>query len=247
MRDLLPAEWMKAWAGRTWLICAASGSFMSLLASLGYASDTDKKITEQHMDLATITNDSVRAWMMTFLFASLFGAIFVVREYTAGTIGRSVLLSGTRTRLFAAKALVGTAMGALSGLLAVALAFAATYGALASNGHNPEITRETWLIAAGIFVCNVLAGPWGVLFGWIIRHQVGAVTTLLALTLIVDPALQRLVPDVGKFLMTIAMSSVYRDGKPELLSEPIAFLVIAGWLAAAWFGARKLFLTRDIT
>ncbi len=57
----------------------------------------------------------------------------------------------------------------------------------------------------------------------------------------------RLIPEVGKFLMTIAMSSVFRDGKPELLSEPVAFLVIGGWLAIAWFGARKLFLTRDIT
>ncbi|KOT80914.1 hypothetical protein ADK70_27070 [Streptomyces rimosus subsp. pseudoverticillatus] len=247
MRDLLSAEWMKAWVGRTWLVLAGSGAFMSLLASLGYASEPDKKITEQHMGLTTITNDSVRAWMMTFLFAALFGAIFVTREYTSGTIGRSVLLGGTRSRLFAAKALVGTAIGALSGLLAVALALGVTWGTLATSGHDPEITRETWLIAAGVFACNVLAGPWGVLLGWIIRHQVGAVVALIALTLLVDPALVRLIPEVGKFLMTIAMSSVYRDGKPELLSEPVAFLVIGGWLAIAWFGARKLFLTRDIT
>ncbi|GAA3800572.1 ABC transporter permease subunit [Streptomyces coacervatus] len=247
MRDLLSAEWMKAWTGRTWLIIAASGAFMCLLASLGYTSGIDKKITEQHMDLSTVTDDSVRAWMMTLLFASLFGAVFVTREYTAGTIGRSVLLSGSRARLFTAKALVGTAMGALSGLLAVALAFATTWGALAASGHSPEITRETWLIAAGILACNVFAGPWGVLLGWIIRHQVGAVVTLLALTLLVDPALQQLAPDVAKFLLTIAMSSVYRDAKPDLLPEPIAVVVIAGWLAAAWFGARKLFLARDIT
>jgi hypothetical protein len=97
----------------------------------------------------------------------------------------------------------------------------------------------------GVFLVSALGAPWGVLLGWIIRSQVAAVATLLGLTLIVDEALLRVLPAVGKFTMTIAMSSVYRDGKPELLSIPVALAVITGWLAVAGFAARKLFLTRD--
>jgi ABC-2 type transport system permease protein len=54
------------------------------------------------------------------------------------------------------------------------------------------------------------------------------------------------VPAVGRFTMTIAMSAVYRDGKPELLPIPAASLVIAAWLAVAGLLAFQLVRTRDV-
>lgn len=98
-----------------------------------------------------------------------------------------------------------------------------------------------------MFACNVLAAPWGVFIGWIVRHQIGAVGALMALTLLLDPALQRLVPDVAKYLLTIAMSSVYRDVHTDLFSPGTALLVIAGWLGVAGLAAHRLFRSRDIT
>ncbi|BFO21399.1 hypothetical protein SHKM778_77870 [Streptomyces sp. KM77-8] len=98
----------------------------------------------------------------------------------------------------------------------------------------------------GVFTVTLLAAPWGVLLGWIIRHQVVLVAVLLGQALLIDESLLRLVPSVGRFMLTIAMSSVYRDGKPELLSVPVALLVIAVWLAVAGVVARRVVLRRDV-
>ena len=61
-----------------------------------------------------------------------------------------------------------------------------------------------------------------------------------------DPGLQALAPVPAQYLMTVAMSSVYRDVGHQLLPVPLALLVIAGWLVAAWVLGRRLFDTRDV-
>ncbi|GCD44724.1 ABC transporter permease [Streptomyces paromomycinus] len=246
MSSVIAGEWRKAWTGRAWWVPAAIGIFMSLLASLGFATQGDQLLTEGKTTATAVTGDIVRQWMMMLLFSSLLGAVLTSREYATGTITRSVLLSGSRKRLFSAKLVVATVMGVLYGLLAVGLAVASSWGMMARFGREPEWTQETWLIVLGVFLCTALSAPWGTFLGWIIRNQIGAVGTLMALTLLLEPALQRLFPAGAKYLLTIAMSSVYRDGKPELLSEPIALVVIAGWLAVAWLIARKLFTSRDV-
>ncbi|MEY9997765.1 ABC-2 type transport system permease protein [Streptomyces sp. V4I8] len=247
MREWLLGEWTKAWSGRTWAVLVSIAVFMSLLSGLSYAAQGDKMVSAGKTDVAAVTNDVVRASMTTFLFASLFGALLVTREYSSGSISRSVLLIGGRDRLFLAKLVVAAAVGALFGLFAVLLATVSSWVMLAGYGYSSEWTSETWLIALGVFACNVLAAPWGVFVGWIVRHQIGAVGALMALTLLVDPALKRLVPDEAKYLLTVAMSSVYRDGAADLLSPQTALLVIAGWLAAAGYAAHKLLHSRDIT
>jgi len=247
MRDLVAAEWRKAWTGRSWLVLLCCGTFMCLITSFGYASQGNQGIELGTASAASVTGDVVRSWMMMLLFAALFGAVVVGREFSAGTIGRSVLLSGGRARLFGAKLAVGTALGALSGLLAVALGLLSAWGTLSAYGRTPQWTGSNWLTVVGVFLCSLLAAPWGVFIGWLCRNQLASVATVLGLTLLVEPALQRLVPPVGKYLMTIAMSSVYRDPHTDLLSEPVALLVIAAWLVAAGLAARALVLSRDIS
>ncbi|WP_329196458.1 MULTISPECIES: ABC transporter permease [unclassified Streptomyces] len=246
MRNLVPGEWMKAWTGRTWLVLASAGIFMSLITCFGYASQGDGDIALGTTTASAVTDDMVQAWMMTFLMSAVFGALLVTREYSSGAIARSVLLSGGRLRLLSAKALVATAVGVLGGLLAVALAALCAFLLPARFGFSADWTGHTTRIALGVLTVNALAAPWGALLGWIIRSQLATVVTVMALTLLVEPGLQELAPQVAKYLPTIAMSSVYLDGKPELLSVPLALLVLAGWLAAAGTAARRLLLSRDV-
>ncbi|MGW6542734.1 ABC transporter permease [Streptomyces massasporeus] len=246
MRNVVAAEWSKAWTGRAWWTLAVIGVFLGFLASTGYVAQADESIARGQETIETVTDQVVRSWFMLLLFSALFGAIFVTKEYNSGAIARSVLLSGGRRRLLGAKLLVGTGMGVVFALLAAGLAAASPQVFLSTTEHQPVWTGETTLTLVGVFVVTVLGAPWGVLLGWIIRNQTATVAVLLGLTLFVDEALLRLLPAVGKFTMTIAMSSVYRDGKPELLSVPLALVVIGAWLAAAGFAARKLLLTRDV-
>ena len=246
MTDALRGEWLKARSGRAWIVLLVSGVYMSVMTSFGYGSEGDKALDQGSADLAAVTDDVVRAWMMTFLFAALYGAVVVTREYGSGSISRSVLVTG-RARLFGAKLAVGALMGALSGAVAVVCSVLSAWGVLAVYGRDFAWTQETTLIAAGVFVCNVLAAPWGVFLGWIIRHQIASVVTVMGLTLLVDPGLQQLAPKASGYLFTIAMSSVYRDVGHTLLSPQAALLVIAGWLAAAGFAAYRLLRVRDLT
>ncbi|MFI2431560.1 ABC transporter permease [Streptomyces sp. NPDC018693] len=246
MRNVLAGEWMKAWTGRTWLILAATGIFMSLLTSFGYASQGDEAVTLGRTTTAAVTDDMAQAWMMTFLMSAVFGGILVTREYHSGAIARSVLLSGGRLRLLSAKALVAAAVGLLNGLLAAGLAVLCAFTIPGHFGYSTDWTGHTTRIVLGVVTVNVLAAPWGALLGWIIRSQLATVVTVIALTLLVEPGLQQIAPKPAAYLPTIAMSSVYLDGKPELLSVPLALLVLAGWLAAAGTAARKLLLSRDV-
>ncbi|MGW0184971.1 ABC transporter permease [Streptomyces sp. NPDC003362] len=246
MRNVIAAEWRKAWTGSAWWLLPLCGVFLSVLASSGYAAQAEEQLAARQTDLVTVTDEMVRSWFMLLLFSALFGAVLVTREFGSGAIHRSVLLGGTRDRLFAAKLIVGTAMGVLYAALAAGLAAAGPYVFLPGIGESPEWSGDTTLTLLGVFTVTVLGAPWGVLLGWVLRHQVAAVGTLLVLTLLVDESLLRLVPDAGRFTMTIAMSSVYRDGKPELLSVPVALLVIGGWLALAGFVGRRLFTRRDL-
>ncbi|WP_328861970.1 ABC transporter permease [Streptomyces sp. NBC_00306] len=247
MREVLNAEWLKAWSGRTWWIMAALAVFMGLLGSSGAAAVADQQMDSGATDAAAATAELIRSWFSVLLASVLFGALFVSREYNTGAINRSVLLCGSRTRLLAAKTIVGTAMGLIFALLAAGLAPLSLWGFFTLFGMDVQWSGEATLTLLGVFTVAALAAPWGVLLGWIIRNQAASVTLVLVVTLFVDETLFRVLPAVGKFTMGIAMGAVYRDAKPEMLSIPLALLVIAGWLALAGYSARRLLATRDIT
>ncbi|MFF4426713.1 ABC transporter permease [Streptomyces sp. NPDC001549] len=246
MREVLNAEWLKAWSGRTWWIMGALGVFLGLLGSSGAAAVADQQIDSGATDAAAATAELIRSWFSVLLASVLFGALFVSREYNTGAISRSVLLCGSRTRLLAAKTIVGTAMGVVFALLAAVLAPISLWGFFTLFGMDVQWSGEATLTLLGVFAVVTLAVPWGVLLGWIIRNQAASVTLVLVVTLFVDETLFRVLPAVGKFTMGIAMGAVYRDAKPEMLSIPLALLVIAGWLVLAGWAARRLLVTRDV-
>lgn len=246
MRRLLAAEWRKLWIGRGFPGMAVISVALGTLAGIGFVNEAQRQLAAGVIDVRAVTDQLVRSWFLTLLFAALFGAIYVTREFGSGAVGRSVLLSGGRARLFLAKLIAGTGAGALFGLLAAGLAAVSPWVFLAPTDYRPEWTAETSLTLVGVFTVTLLGAPWGVLLGWIIRNQAAAVGVLLGLTLLVDESLLRLVPTIGRFTMTIAMSAVYRDGKPELLPVPVASVVIAGWLVLAGLLGYWLFRTRDV-
>ncbi|QKW08019.1 ABC transporter permease [Streptomyces sp. NA04227] len=247
MRDVLRAEWLKAWSGRTWWIMLLVGLFLGLLGASGAAAAADVQIDDGTTDAVAGSAEVVRAWFSTLLASMLFGAVFVTREYGAGAISRSVLLSGSRSRLLAAKTLVGTGMGALLAAVATLCAPLSLWLFFPMFGIDAHWSRDASLTLLGVFAVITLAAPWGVLLGWILRNQAATIATLLVVTLFVDEGLHALLPEAGRFTMQVAMGTVYRDDKNMALDLPYALLVIAAWLALAGFTARRLFTRRDVT
>ncbi|WP_116246382.1 ABC transporter permease [Nocardiopsis sp. FIRDI 009] len=246
MPNVIAAEARKLAGTRTWLYVALGGVALGLSASYGFAAEVEDASALTPEATATVTESVIRAWMMMHLFASILGAVMVTREYNSGTVSRSVLLSGGRDRLFAAKTVVGTGAGVLLGAATAGVALASPYVFMPMNGMDPEMTTTAYQTALGVFAVTALAAPFGVFLGWLIRNQVATVLVLALVTVGLEPYLLRAVPEVAKYLMSIAMSSVYLDGKPELLSVPAALAVIGGWLAVTGLAGNRLLTSRDV-
>lgn len=246
MLDVIRAEWWKAWTGKAWWVLPAIAVPWILMVVFGTLSDVEEAANQGLVDSGALTTDLVKQWFQMLLFNALLGAVLVSREFGTRTISRSALLSGRRSHLFWAKLVVATAVAVGYSAVATALAPVSAWLFMGTVEAPFTWTDETTWTLLGVFAVGVLGAPWGVLIAWIVRSQVAAVSTVLGLMLLVEPGLQRIAPDVSAFTYSIALSAIYRDGKPELLSVPWAFVVVACWLVAAGVIAHYVLARQDI-
>lgn len=247
MRELIRAEARKITTGTTIWTLAVVGISLGALFTEGFTQEARTLLDAGVSDAPTQTSVIVRSWMAMTLVSAILGALLVTREYTSGSISRSVLVAGGRDRVLAAKLVVGTAGGAVFGALAAVLAVGVVQFAMPRAGAEVAWTQDATLTALGIFGTTTLSATWGVLMGWIIRSQIGSVLAIVGLTLLIEPGVQAVAPRVAAFLFTIAMTGVNLDGKPDLLSIGGSYVVLAGWLVVLGLVARALLVRRDLT
>lgn len=244
MRDLVAAEWRKIWTGRAWWGVAAAAVLMCAMADAGFLQQ--EVATGTTGDTREITSTLVQGWFMVELAAAVVAMLAVTREFGNGAVSRSVLLSGGRSRLLAAKLVAAAGCGAVFAAGAGVLAAASPWVFLAGRTQEPEWTTTTTWTLLGVMLVIVVGAVWGALLGLLIRQQVAAVLTLLISTWLVGEGLLRLVPEIGRFTIDEAMASVYRGGHEDLLPIPWALVVLAAWIVAGTIAARTLFLRRDL-
>lgn len=243
MADQLRTEWLKLVTGRMWWILLASGTLMSGITSYGYAVAGDEAGTAA----AVVTADVVRAWMMMFLFSAIFAAVVHTRDVGSGALARTVIVSGgNRPRVFWTKVAGAAVAGTGFGTLAAVLSLASVLLFVPLAGIPIAWTGDAILSVVGVFACSVLAAVFGLFVGMVLRNGAAASAALLLMTLLLDPGLQRLVPGGAKYLFTIALSAVYRDPKPQLLSMWGGALIATAWIVAIGLIGQRLFYTRDV-
>ncbi|GAA2504844.1 ABC transporter permease [Streptomyces longisporus] len=245
MRDLIGAEWRKIWTGRAWWCVVAAAVLMCAMADAGLLQQKLAK-TPEGSSTSEITSTLVQGWFMVELAAAVIAMVAVTREFGNGAISRSVLLSGGRGRLLAAKLIAVAGCGTVFALGAGVLAAASPWVFLAGRTQKPEWTATTTWTLLGVMLVIVVGAVWGALLGLLIRQQVAAILVLLISTWLVGEGLLRLVPEIGRFTIDEAMASVYRGGNADLLSIPWALAVLAVWIVAGTIAARTLFLRRDL-
>jgi hypothetical protein len=247
MRDLVRAEWRKIFSGRAWWALVLVGVALSVLGDAGFMVQSLKQRDAGQLAAGQPTQGLVQGWFAVELFAALVTLVAVTREYDSGAICRSVLLSGGRGRLVAAKFLASAGSGLLIALPTAALAAAAPFWFESGHDLHPVWrAEETWTLL-GVAASVVAGAVWGCALGLLIRHRVGAVVVLLANTWVVSEAVFRLAPSVGRFTFDEALAAVYHGGAAHLLPVPAAWLVLAAWLLLACAAARRLFDLRDLT
>ncbi len=246
MADLVRAEWLKIWNGRLWWMLSAFTLLMSVMAGLGFMTQFRQQLPAGQTTPQAATAALVNAWFVVELAAAILTMIAVTREFGNGAINRSVLLSGSRARLHAAKLMAAAATGAVFAAATGVLAAASPWVFMAGTGYRPVWSGQATATLLGVMAVVFAGALWGSTLGTLLRNQAAAVVVMLLNTWLVSEALFRLLPRVGRFTIDEAMASVYRDPKPELLPVTAGLAVLVGWIVLAAVAGRRQFLHRDL-
>jgi ABC-2 type transport system permease protein len=167
------------------------------------------------------------------VFSALAGVLLVTSEYRFGTIRPTSLFNPGRTRVLAAKVVVGALAGLAFGIAGEGIAWAIGYASLDGRGITVVLTSsDVLLLTLGGLAGVALWGAIGVGVGAIIHNQVGAIITLLAGGLVVDNIVFGLVPSVGRLAPTRASDALMGLRVHHLLSPGAGAITLSAWAAA---------------
>jgi len=187
--------------------------------------------------------------------ALIAGVLSVTSEFRHKTITSAVLITPRRTPLLAAKLIALAAAGLVFGLATTAIATATALPLLAARHIPAGLTGSgAAAIIAGGGVATALSAAIGIGAGAVIRNQVSAIVAVLALLYVGEPLLG-FIPHVGTAVQQygiggLAAATTHTTGFPDtanLLGQPVAALVLAGYGIVALIAGAALLGRRDIT
>jgi ABC-2 type transport system permease protein len=183
------------------------------------------------------------------------GLLIVTTEVRHQTLGRTLQVTPSRTRVLLAKLSGGVAYAAaffVGGLAVVGVLLA--IGAAAEGvglSVGPEVTTALWHGLVGLGLTAVL----GVSVGALLRSQVVAITLSLVWVFIVENLVRGFFPAVGRWLPFQAQQAVFvsqelRESVPagalDLLDPAVGLAVFLGYVVVFTTAAAVLLRTRDV-
>ena len=247
MTALIRAELRKLATTRTtWLLAAGA---LALIAGAVTASAAAATFTGVSPARACLTMAGLAQ-----TFALLAGSLAVTTEYRHKTITPALLISPRRLPLLAAKLVTLTVTGAAFGLLTFGTAAAIALPVLA--GRHIASGLSQWQLT-GILAgsgATALFAALGVGIGTVVRNQVAAVITVLALLYVAEPLLGFL-PGAGRVVQRYGLAGIdsaatgttgYPAGA-HLLGHYAGGAVLAAYAAAAMVAGAVLLRRRDVT
>jgi ABC-2 type transport system permease protein len=225
------------------VVLSTSAGLFSSLAGPGF-SGTDGQVSES---IGQIGGSS-----MIVLIVAL---LTMTTEFRHGTIGRTLQITPSRTRMLAAKMSAGITYALayfVSSLLLVAILVAiASVVRDASVTLGPETLTALWHGPVGLILNAVL----GVAVGALVRSQVVAITLTLVWLFVIENLFAALLPQVGRWLPFQALNSLFIaqeeiPAAPEagvtLLEPPAALATFLTYVLVASAAAVVLMRTRDV-
>ncbi len=184
------------------------------------------------------------------LAVCVLGALVATSEYSTGMIRSTLLASPRRLRTLAAKCIVFTIPVLILGEILSFASYSIGKSILSSKIHtslsDPHVMRA--VAGAGLYL-GVL-GLFALAIGQLIRHTAGAITTVIALVLVLVPLAGLLPGSIGKhvsaYLPTNAGQQILEVyPKDQILTAWQGFGVFALWTAVLLALASWLLVKRD--
>lgn len=237
---VIRSEWTKLWSLRStrWTLLATVvvtiGS--STLVSWAVATEQGSSRPPGPLDATAATLFGV---MLGQLPIAVLGVLLITGEYSTGSIRSSLAAVPARLRLLAAKAVVITVVGFVTGILACFPSF--YLGMTFFNAHHEGVgIGEPHVLRAVIGGALLLtaSGLFGYAIGILLRHTAGAITVTVALLFLIPIVLTSIPADIVRTINKYFLSSAGNQ-ITNVLPQPDA---LAPWPGYFIFLAEVAFL-----
>jgi ABC-2 type transport system permease protein len=183
------------------------------------------------------------------------GLLAMTTEFRHGTVGRTLQITPSRTRVLLAKLVAGAGyavvffLGALVVVAAIVGVAALVQGVGLS--FDDRVLEVSWQGMVGAVLTVLL----GVAFGALVRAQVVAIVVALVWIFIVENLFAALLPEVGRWFPFQALNGLFipegamgqlPDGAFVPLSGLAALTVFTAWVVVFTAGAAVLLRVRDV-
>jgi ABC-2 type transport system permease protein len=185
--------------------------------------------------------------------AAIAGVLCVTGEYRYKIMTTSLLVEPRRWRLLAAKAVASLIWG-----IGIAIASLLLVGAMGipllttQGGSVSALFDQAGAVLPGFFAAFALLALFGAGLGTLIKNQIAAVVTILAVTFIIEPVFDGLLPEVGRWLPFAASAALAGGLFPPgerafLLTWWLAAIVLAAWGLVPIVAGYFVTFSKDVT
>ncbi len=229
MSGLFAAEVLKLRSTRTtWALLAATVAVSALAVASTVVVGADSSALDLESDRSIRAVLTVAANGAIFVLA--LGIIISAGEYRQGTATDTFLTTPRRWRVIAAKLGVAAATGMVFGALSAGVSIGVANLSYRIEGYDfPLDSAEGWSTLAGAVLYAALFGALGAATGSLVRNQVAAIVGWLAWLFVVEHIAVGFLPELGRWLPAAAGQALLRAPNQELLSQPTAAAVLAGY------------------
>ncbi len=253
MSGLIMSEIRKARTVRTTWVLTILGWLLVALSSSVYvfAEEFSGPFAGTDAEVAAAV-DQVGSNSVIILIVAI---LLVTTEFRHGTIGRTLQLTPSRTRVLTAKTITGAAYAVaffLTSLVIVAVVVA--IGAAVKDvpiGVGSETLGALWQGPVGL----ILNAAFGVAIGALLRSQVVTITVTLVWLFVAEQLVAGLLPEVGRWMPFQALNALFLsdevlaqvpEGQLMPLDAGVALAVFLAYVTVAVVAAGILLRTREV-
>lgn len=252
---LLTAEIRKLTTVRTtWVLTAVGALLVAITAGVfTFVSDVSPPFDGSQSQVANAvgrigTNSAI---------VLIVGLLVMTTEFRYGTIGRTLQVTPSRSRVLVAKLTTGALYAGVFLVVGLAVVGGLLGVGAAVQELGLELGAEVWTATWQSLVALVLTAMLGVAIGALLRGQVLALSVTLVWVFLLEGLVQQLVPSVGRWLPFQALQWMFVDtealaattGTPmnvDPLPPALALAIFLGYVLAATTTAAVQMRTRDV-
>lgn len=249
--DLLSSEWVKIRSVRSTVFTLLVTAVLTIgISSLGAFAIAANK---SHIHLATFdpTSRSLSGVLLGQLALGVLGILVFTAEVATGTISATFTASSSRSKVLLAKIVMFAIVAIIVAEIVSFASFFAGQAILAGATPTASLGQTNVLRAvAGTGIYMALLALFALGLGVIVRHTAGAITTFVAIVLVL-PLLVTALPSslsnaINKFLpFTIGTTIMSVHSQPNTFSAWAGLGVLAIYTVAIFLIANWLLTSRD--